>query len=303
MNTDLTNLGPSLRTADLGGAKAKDQGRSAIAKSGQPESANSFDQVLQQKVSPKPTSQVGKSDKDVRANSFRKDPAPVRRDEDAKPKDRMEVRSNKNEPTRTASKETRSSEEPRSVKEKSASEKPGKNSESASQNREQVMLEFMDSMESEFGIPPQRLVEAMTEIPESDQLNSPEDSASQVIAQLDLPEDQEQRALALYAGMLAQLQQAQQPQMKSQAAEATAAGAAVTMPAMMTSQQRRTALNNSLDQMNQMFFMKQQPMAMQPQSAPEATMISFAPEVQGADADTDAALADALQSGDRKSVV
>ncbi|MEZ0392297.1 MAG: flagellar hook-length control protein FliK [Pseudobdellovibrionaceae bacterium] len=193
--------------------------------------------------------------------SLKKDPQTVQsRLDEMKPEkveaDRVETNPNQNEP-RTARKETKSWDEPGSVKTKGQSETVESNSDSkSSAAREQVMLEFMDSMESEFGIPPQDLVVAMTQIPEGDQLKSPEASASQVIAQLKLPEDQEQKALALYVGMLSQLQQMQQqPAMKPAMFAATAASAAAA-PVVMNSQQRKALLNDSLDRMNQKFFMQ-----------------------------------------------
>jgi len=244
--TDLANLGPSLRgTTDLGSAKSKE---AKPTQSGKPDTASSFGEVLKGK----------ESNKDVRAQTLKKDPAsvPTKTDDKAPGKvdtDRVEVSSSKNEP-RTAQKNNESWDELESVKTKGQGETVGKKANSSS-TREQVMLEFMDSMESEFGILPQEMVGAMTQIPESDQFQSPEASASQVIAQLELPEDQEQKALALYVGMLAQLQQSQQqPMGRVPALSATAAVA--TAPVMLSSRQRRDMLNQSLDQMNQKFFMQ-----------------------------------------------
>lgn len=247
MITDLANLGPSLRGAtDLGSARAKDVGRPT--QTGQPDKASSFEQILKQKG----------SDKEVRAQTLKKDPVSMQsRLDDIAPEkvdsDRIEVSSSTNEP-RTTRNNNESWDEPGSVKAKGQSETVGKKSNSSS-DREKVMLEFMDSMESEFGILPQEMVEAMTQISESDQLQSPEASASQVIAQLELPQDQEQKALALYVGMLAQLQQTQQhPQGKLPVLSATAAVG--TAPVMLSSQQRRAMLNQSLEKMNQKFFMQ-----------------------------------------------
>jgi flagellar hook-length control protein FliK len=265
----------------LGGAKTKDIGRSVNAQSGKPDKASSFEQVLKSKVSDKPTDTFTKSDKDAKANTLKKDSVSVQKKlDDAQPArpqtEKAEVRTSKNEP-RTAPKEEKSWEEPGSVKEKSASEKPGKKSESSSPDREQVMLEFMDSMESEFGIPPQRMVAAMTSISDSDQLSSPEDSASQVIAQLELPKDQEERALALYVGMLSQLKQTQEPVMKP--VLMGGAAAAATAPILMNAQQKREVLNNSLDQMNQKFFMKPNGMNSPQQMAPQQNMAQMNPQM------------------------
>ncbi|MGZ5278305.1 MAG: flagellar hook-length control protein FliK, partial [Pseudobdellovibrionaceae bacterium] len=279
MITDLANLGPSLkRTTDLGASRGKDK---LLGNPNERPEASSFDQILKTSSAEKPTAKAdsmnGKSDKEVREKQLQRDPVPVQKKMDDRTPERSTVDSSKNEP-RTAQKENdRSWDEPGSVKEKGQSEKVGEKSNSESPNREQVMLEFMDSMESEFGIPPQRIAEAMTNIPTSEQLSSPEDSASQVIAQLDLTEDQEQKALALYVGMLAQLKMAQDPIMpKGQMVAAGAAGAALVANPL-NNQQRRTMLNNSLDKMNSKFFM-QGPEAMKPEAQAVNGLNSNMPE-------------------------
>jgi flagellar hook-length control protein FliK len=262
--TDLANLGGSLRgTSDLGGGRTKEFGGTAKTRSEKPEAASSFDQILQSKVSQvstkKPLAALERSDKDVRAYNLKKEPMPVQKKMDSMTPekaefDKAEVSSNRNEP-RMARKKSNNWDEPGSVKEEKESGTVGRKTNSSSPSREQVMLEFMDSMESEFGIPPSEIVEAMTKIPQSDQLSSPEDSASQVIAQLNLTPAEEQRAYALYMGMLATLQAAlesAQPMAESVQAMASAA----TSPLLADSRQRRNLLNDSLDQMNQKFFMQ-----------------------------------------------
>ncbi len=261
MITDLANLGPSLnRATDLGASRGKDAGKD-LAKTGNPNGrpdASSFDQILKTTSADKPND--GGSQQSMKADS---NPVSRRTDRDVRDpqatQQRRTVDSGRNEPRtaqQTKPRETENWEEPGSVQEKGQSEKTAGNNGVESENRDQVMLEFMDSMESEFGIPPQRLVEAMTKIPTKDQLASPEDSASQVIAQLDLPDDQEQKALALYVGMLAQLKMAQDPALSKAQMATAAAATAVTAPVVLNSQQRRQALNQSLDQMNSKFFMQ-----------------------------------------------
>jgi hypothetical protein len=166
--TDLANLGGSLRgTADLGGTRTREFGLGAKAQSEKPEAASSFDQILQSKVvrvsKSKPIDALERSDKDVRAYSLKKEPVTVQEKMDKMTPEKERVESNqvssaKNEP-RMARNEKRSWDEPGSVKEKSESEKVG-NANKSSPNREKVMLEFMDSMESEFGIPPNEIVES-----------------------------------------------------------------------------------------------------------------------------------------------
>lgn len=70
--------------------------------------------------------------------------------------------------------------------------------------REKAMLEFMDSMESELGIPPQEIVAAMAQMKPSDFVKPPEETAEQVIENLDLTPEGAERALALYTAFLHQ---------------------------------------------------------------------------------------------------
>ena len=69
----------------------------------------------------------------------------------------------------------------------------------------QVMQEFMDSMESKFGIPPTKIVEAMTDLEPEDMLQPAEDLASQLFKKLDLPTEQSAQAQAMYVAMLHKL--------------------------------------------------------------------------------------------------
>lgn len=258
MITGLANLGPSLKGSSGLGENLK----SSIADKNR---ASDFDQILN-----------SKSDKDVRTNFAGKDPASIankgiqkwnpEKAEAAAAKD-----SSVNEP-RMAPKENTGREEQGSVKAKKVGDKSGKKSDGSSQSREQVMLQFMDSMESEFSIPPARIAEAMANLSESDQLSSPEDSASKVISQLNLPTDQEQKAYALYMGMLAQLKLAGESNPKSMATPAFMASAAVPV-GMLNAKEKRTQLNSSLDQLSQKFFMK-------PQAAPEVPAMGMQDSVQ-----------------------
>ena len=214
MITDLANLGPSLRTtSDLGVSSKK-----GLDKNSQSEKSGSFDQILQQNNVEKP------SDSKVRTTYAKPDPSPVQKDLDKVDAEKVDTDQAKAKPTnsepRTAQKD-KNGDEPGSVKDKVRSEKVGKKSNTQSQDRQSVMLQFMDSMESEFGIPPTKMVEAMTNLSDSELKASPEDSASQVIAQLDLPKEEEPKAYAMYMSLLAQLNQLQQPQQQPSASSTT----------------------------------------------------------------------------------
>lgn len=233
MITDLANLGPSNRTtSDLGANSKKEFGKNS-----QSEKSGSFDQIFQQKNLEK------KSDQKVRSE--------IEKPNDSEP--------------RTAQKE-KTGDEPGSVKDKGRSEKVGKKANNKSPDRQEVMLKFMDSMESEFGIPPTQMVEAMTNLSTRDLKASPEDSASQVIAQLDLPKEDEQKAYAMYMAMVNQLSQQPIPAAAYSAPPPliVAGGAAV----FAAPEQRRSMVNHSLDQMNQKFFM-QGPAELKPSGNPD----------------------------------
>lgn len=132
--------------------------------------------------------------------------------------------------------------------------------------RENAILNFMDSFESEFGVPPTKIVEAMAKLKASDQAESPEATADQVIGQLNLDDQQEDQAKAMYMGLLAQLAQIdkqpqQQPLPQKPEGQAFMFGGATATAAaahdrFSSAQGKREALNSSLDHMNQKFWMK-----------------------------------------------
>lgn len=127
--------------------------------------------------------------------------------------------------------------------------------------RQKVMQKFMDSMESEFGIPPERIVEAMAQLSDDQLLKSPEDTVSQVISQLDLDPVEAEKAEAMYLSMVLQLAatlpQVRDPEpLNMQQKVILAASSGMGLEQALSSKDRRLALNQSLDQMNQKFFMK-----------------------------------------------
>jgi len=136
-----------------------------------------------------------------------------------------------------------------------------------SSDRENAILNFMDSFESEFGVPPTKIVEAMANLKASDQADSPEVTADQVIGQLDLDDQEEDQAKAMYMGLLAQLAQINnQPQQamplpKPEGQQEHMFGGATATMALAqdrfsSAQDKREALNHSLDSMNKKFWMK-----------------------------------------------
>lgn len=137
--------------------------------------------------------------------------------------------------------------------------------------REKAIRKFMDSFESEFGIPSTRIVEAMAHLEPEEVAKSPEETAGAVIAELDLDDDSKTKAAAMYAGLLVELQKADQSR---------PALAPITTESMMEHPRlqgmqerlslestRRQALNKSLDQLNSKFWMKDASMAKNPLEA------------------------------------
>jgi len=250
--TDLANLGPSLRTT-AGLEKSSTGKRQSNSQTGNPEAASSFGAILQQATAYAPKDRV-------RTNNVAKPgPAPV--NENAAPKveapKTAKVSPNTSEP-RTAPKQENDWDEAGSVQRKKQ-ETVGDTTEASLGEREAVMLQFMDSMESEFGIPPVNMVEAMTQLPTEAQLATPEETAAQVIAQLNIPEDRKPEALALYLAMLAQLQMpALSRPIDPNLALAAATGGGAGL-AMLGKQEKQVALHSSLDNMNNKFFMNGQP--------------------------------------------
>ncbi|MFP5520360.1 MAG: flagellar hook-length control protein FliK [Bdellovibrionia bacterium] len=75
----------------------------------------------------------------------------------------------------------------------------------AARTREQAIEEFMDSFESELGIPATRLVAAIAELSPSEKGAPPEITAEKVVKGMHLSPEDEQKAQALYANLLQKL--------------------------------------------------------------------------------------------------
>lgn len=120
--------------------------------------------------------------------------------------------------------------------------------------REKAIREFMDSFESEFRIPPTRIVEAMASI-EPQKLNeSPDETAADVVEQLDLKPEDREKAMAMYAGLLSQLQgidRAARPVVPTE----NAMMAPQVRERFLQAKDRRAAMSSAVDNLNQKFWM------------------------------------------------
>ncbi len=73
--------------------------------------------------------------------------------------------------------------------------------------RDRAIRQFMDSFESEFGIPPEEMVEAMSQLTTQDLEKPPEKTVDTLIAQLGLQSEDEAQAKKMYMGLVVELKQ------------------------------------------------------------------------------------------------
>lgn len=156
--------------------------------------------------------------------------------------------------------------------------------------RQQAIQEFMDSFESEFEIPPTRLVEAMANLDDAELTKSPEDTVNAVIDQLDLDDSQAEQARTMYAALLLQLQQTQppaQPVPLTEATLGTGLGPQSMQLRAQAAQDKQMLVQQSVDKLNASFRMRPGLETMQNLDIDEASfagdgedMTSMMPEVQ-----------------------
>lgn len=263
MITDLANLGPSLRANPDLGVKAGTQTVSNAPDSGSVENLT-FEGALKARMSALDAKRV-KDSQSERATPDPKKDMPKR--SVSKGKDSFEIEDNPLSSERSVEPETvkdrsaRASGEEKtknsSLREKKSEEEGQKSQVGSLAPREKVMLKFMDSMESEFGIPPARIAEAMANLSDSDLLKAPEETAQQVIAQLGLePQDQEE-AMSLYLGMVGALALLPKAPLPFALKPTDLAQQPFGQTGILSSRERRAMLNDSLEKMNQQFFMRQ----------------------------------------------
>jgi flagellar hook-length control protein FliK len=210
--------------------------------------------LLQSLVGPpvKGVADLGKSDKRLKAES-QKDPKKAGSDSfgdvlgtkenEAPPPDRVEIQ--RGDPDKTAEKLKATNDTTVEKKTKGSSQ------------RQQAILKFMDSFESEFGVPPTKIVEAMANLDSAQQAESPEETADQVIGQLDLEDSKSDQAKNMYIGLLAQLAQIEKtPALPPKPEQLQPKVTGTTGDRFAATQQKTLALNHSLEHMNEKFWMK-----------------------------------------------
>ena len=127
--------------------------------------------------------------------------------------------------------------------------------------RERAIRKFMDSAESELGVPPQRMVEAIASLDSKKLEASPESTINDVVGNLDLPPQQQSRMTALYTDLVKELG-ALKDEAPMPAIAATGAAGLMSAPFVqerfMAAQERRMNVNHGLDQLNDKFWARTQ---------------------------------------------
>lgn len=195
----------------------------------------------------------------------------ARMDKERPERPEIQSRTESKEPLKrgeTTNLKTASTEKVSSRKEESRSEegtgpsqlesKIGGRTKKASGEREKAIQKFMDSFESEFGIPPTRIVEAMAQLDPKQMLQAPEQTADAIIGQLDLGEEEVKPAKESYLNLVADLQQIDQKALQAQSPvieNPNLMNGPSSQNRSLQSKEKRMMINKSLDQMNQKFWM------------------------------------------------
>ena len=264
------SLGPSLK--DLRGTEPKlfAENKQDVIGTGK-FGADSFEKTLDVKLDKKVEQPSDVNRKEVSSTSTK-----LQEKVDAKPA-RPEKKETVKDPqsVKAENSKGKQSEKPEKTVEKSSVKSVGRLQKNQQQ---QAMQEFMDSMESELGIPPEDILGAMAMLKPEDLEKSPELTASQVIKNLDLdPRDQE-KAQALYMQMLSDMNSLQPaPQfflvpegakladdslnssilesVKPETGFRQGLSASKDGLQALNAKERRAMLNESLDRLNQRFFL------------------------------------------------
>jgi len=144
-----------------------------------------------------------------------------------------------------------------------------------------VMVQFLLSMKNELGVDPEKIVEAMANLDEDQLLKAPEETMSLVLGQLGLNANQRVRAEELYSVMLKDSATA------SMQESLIDSGKNVDFKVMGPEESGRMKLSQSLDKMNQNFFVGQNPKALQGSlTKEESALLSQMQSLTPKDADT-----------------
>lgn len=120
--------------------------------------------------------------------------------------------------------------------------------------KERAIRKFMDSLEGEFGVPPQKMVDAMTQLQAVDLDKAPEATVNQVIEKLDLKPQQSVQVKQMYVGLLDQLNQIE---MRSELPVSTdQLLSQLSADRLQVAQIKKDVTTQQVGQLNQKFWMK-----------------------------------------------
>lgn len=148
--------------------------------------------------------------------------------------------------------------------------------------KEEAIKKFMDSFEGEFQIPPTRLVEVISQLTPEQLNESAEQTADEIIGQLNLDPAAELKAKKQYLGLIQDLNQNAVEQQKPVFVPELgmmSMGAGLTQERFQRVKSNREALQKSIDQMNQSFW-QPRPVGPQMQKAVDPALMNLNPERQ-----------------------
>lgn len=148
--------------------------------------------------------------------------------------------------------------------------------------KEETIKKFMDSFESEFQVPPTRLVAAISQLTPEQLNESAEQTADALIGQLNLDPTAELKAKKQYLGLIQDLNQnaiEQQKPVFIPELGMMSMGPGLTQERFQRVKSNREALQKSIDQMNQSFW-QPRPAAPQMQKAVDPALMNMNPEQQ-----------------------
>ncbi|MCB0369486.1 MAG: flagellar hook-length control protein FliK [Bdellovibrionales bacterium] len=129
------------------------------------------------------------------------------------------------------------------------------NQDSEKDKKDTTIKKFMDSFESEFNVPPARLVEAMSQLSPTQLKESAEKTADSVIGELNLDPQEESKAKQQYLGMIQELNKiSDSTQSLAMVPAMGGASIAAAQLRFQKSKSQREALQKSIDIMNQSFW-------------------------------------------------
>ena len=123
------------------------------------------------------------------------------------------------------------------------------------QVRTQAMAEFMNAMQGELGVKPERILEAFARMDEASLMAPPEESAQQFLTNLELQPQQQTRAGELYKQMLRATGEA------SLNEKLIGLESGVNFDVVSPRDQALRTLNQSIDDLNNAFAVRNQPLA------------------------------------------